>query len=115
LIKRRSKEISKKKGNKMSSHLIKAGFLLSSLLLTTASALAQATGVGGDMWNGRMQQLNMFRPHANNCNAATDAFIQVQGASLGFCIEKVERVATTWEVARDTCLNTTELVGSATL
>src|SRR5262249_34727809 len=38
------------------------------------------------------------------CDSSTEVFVSISGsASQGYCIEKAERTAATWEAARDTC------------
>ncbi len=68
------------------------------------SARAEGSALGTDMWTRIFEQWGLFHPHENYCDSTTEAFITISGsASQGFCIEKDERVAATWEVARDDC------------
>jgi len=84
------------------------GIMLVSL---SSVSLAQSPGAGADMWTGQMQQRTLFRPHAitTRCNTTTEAYVQVPfdpanlTAGVGFCIEKNQRSADTWENARNTC------------
>lgn len=55
------------------------------------------------MLNNWAASQGLFNPHANNC-AGTETFVPLySGASVGFCIEKTERAAQTWENARVAC------------
>jgi hypothetical protein len=72
--------------------------------LTPIVARAEGSASGSDMWTRIFEQWGLFHPHANFCTSASEAFITISGsASQGFCIEKTERTAATWDVARDTC------------
>jgi hypothetical protein len=83
------------------------------LLSVSSESIAQSPGVGADMWTGQMQQRTLFRPHAitTKCNTTTEAYVMIpfdtanptDTSGVGFCIEKDERSADTWENARNTC------------
>lgn len=68
------------------------------------AAFAQ-TGGAPDVWLGEIAREGLDRPHENYCNSTTETFISMglSGGSRGFCIEKSERTADTWEEARQTC------------
>lgn len=57
-------------------------------------------GLGSDMLNNWAVSKGLFTPHANDCGA--DAFVTIAGTT-GFCIEKDQRTAATWELARMAC------------
>lgn len=81
-------------------------FLLISFLVLTITAVnvyADASSDGADMWTGFMARQDLFRPHDNFCSAS-EAFVVVTPNGEGFCIEKDERSATTWEEARNNCV-----------
>jgi hypothetical protein len=54
-----------------------------------------------------MGDLGLWQPHINNC-ATTEVFVPIGQAGtsgpLGFCIEKDQRTAAEYQVARQTCL-----------
>jgi hypothetical protein len=69
-----------------------------------SAALAEGSATGSDMWTRIFEQWGLFHPHEDYCDSSTEAFITISGsASQGFCIEKNERNAATWDVARDDC------------
>jgi hypothetical protein len=58
-----------------------------------------------DMWTGQMKAMGLFQPHVNNCDS-TMVFVSMgPGANLGYCMEKDERTAAIFDVARQTCLS----------
>lgn len=65
---------------------------------------SSSPALGSDMWTEEMSRLGLFRPHLNNCDPATEAFVPVTPDGRGFCIEKRPREAMTWEQARNACL-----------
>lgn len=66
---------------------------------------AQADTSGGFI-AGRMEQLDLFIPHGNDCNPQSEAYIPLPPSNdKGFCIEKTENAtAQTWDEAVQTCL-----------
>ena len=56
---------------------------------------------GTDMWTALMAEQELFRPHEDNCDVATEAFVEVI-PNIGYCIEIDERPAEEWERARNT-------------
>ncbi len=70
---------------------------------STAVYAQGAPSAGADMWTGAMALGNLFTPHVDFCDPATEAFVPVI-FNLGYCIEKNERPAQQWEQARITCL-----------
>lgn len=90
--------------------------VFAALLATTLSALigaAQSTelsanysapAVGADMWTGYMGRNGYFVPHYDDCDPAGEAFVAVAPDGKGFCMEKSERSSTTWEEARNACM-----------
>ncbi len=64
-----------------------------------------APAAGTDMWTSQMAKLELFIPHADNCDSVTEAFVQIAPTGEGYCIEKDQRPAEQkWELARHTCL-----------
>jgi hypothetical protein len=62
-----------------------------------------ADGWGHDMWTEYFEHKGLFTPHENNC-ASSESFVSMgPGTAIGFCIEKNQRTAAEWEVARNTC------------
>lgn len=59
---------------------------------------------GTDMWIAAMADLGTFTPHNNSCDNVTEAFVQITSDGKGFCIEKNERSAERWDLARHNCL-----------
>lgn len=75
-----------------------------SLLVSFEMALADSAANGTDMWTKAFEQWGLFTPHEDYCDSSSEEFISISGsASRGFCIEKSERTADTWEDARDAC------------
>lgn len=72
---------------------------------TELSADYSAPGVGSDMWTGYMARNGMFVPHYDDCDTATEAFVQVAPDGKGFCMEINERASAFWEDARHDCLD----------
>lgn len=64
---------------------------------------------GSDMWTQTMTQLGLFRAHRDDCDTATEVFVETytddNSVQFGYCIEKDERAALEWEDARQTCLD----------
>lgn len=76
--------------------------LFAFVCFATAGA-SHAQGVGpGDMWTQYAEKTGLFSPHEDHC-ATTEVFVAVGGGVLGFCIEKGERSAVTWEDAKEVC------------
>lgn len=60
--------------------------------------------MGADLWTQTFEQWGLFTPHEDYCDSSTEVFVSISGtASRGFCMEKNERTAATWDTARDTC------------
>lgn len=81
-------------------------------LMTTICAAAAlftapltfAEGLGADIWTGLAKNEGLFTPHPNHCDTSTFVFVAIgAGSSYGYCIEKDQRSAATWEEARQTC------------
>jgi hypothetical protein len=80
-----------------------ARLLIAFSLLTTSTLVAESSSKGTDMWTRVFDQWGLFTPHENYCDT-TEEFFSVSGtSSRGFCMEKNERSAETWEDARDAC------------
>jgi len=55
------------------------------------------------MWTGSFETQALFKPHIDNCTSS-EVFIPMGlSVDLGFCIEKAERSAAEFNVARQTC------------
>lgn len=70
------------------------------ILISTSFSHAE-----NDMWDGYFAERNLFTPHSNFCDSSTEAFVAVGPNGDGFCIEKDERTASDWDVAKATCAN----------
>jgi len=78
--------------------------VLIAVLLVGSDVVAEGVGTGADMWTRTFEQWGLFHPHDDFCDSSTEVFVSMGGTSnRGFCIEKNERTATTWEAARDDC------------
>lgn len=67
------------------------------------TCVADSSGMGTDMWTRTFDQWGLYTPHEDYCDS-TEVFIAVSGTGTrGFCIEKDERNAAEFEVARDDC------------
>lgn len=78
--------------------------VLMAVMLVGSDVLAEGVGNGSDMWTRTFEQWGLFQPHDDFCDSGTEVFVAVSGtANRGFCFEKDERTATTWEAARDDC------------
>jgi len=97
--------------------IIIAFFIISSQGSVQAQGVGQGQGQGGvvgaslaapavgtDMWTGVMGQQEYFLPHPDNCDFATEAFIQILPTGEGYCMERDQRPSEHWERARHTCL-----------
>ena len=85
----------------MSKMLNTLGYFLVALFLPALSLAQGVSGQGGDIWTQGMS----FAAHVNNCDSSTQAFVSIgAGTTYGFCIEKTERTAALWRVARDICV-----------
>lgn len=60
-------------------------------------------GTGTDMWTTYIAEQNLYSPHEDDCDAATEVFVEIASSGRGFCMEVNERTAATWEEARDSC------------
>ncbi len=83
--------------------LIMSAMIAFCLFASTDVCAQGAPAAGADMWTGGMALGNLFTPHVNFCDPATEAFVDVI-FGLGYCIEKNERPAMQWTDARKTCL-----------
>lgn len=63
----------------------------------------KSSSLGADMMTAYFDSQGYFTPHANTCSGTEAYRTLYSGASVGFCIEKDERAAQTWENARITC------------
>ena len=83
---------------------IAMSLVLSAAVLIPTSAYAQ---VGLDAVSQQMIDNGMFRPHANNCVGASEAFLPLgaggTSGSTGLCVELAEKSPAAWEVARQAC------------
>ena len=77
--------------------------LLWCVLAVPMSSQAEGVAMGSDMWTRAFEQWGLFNPHANHCDSSTEVFIAVGGGDTGFCMEKSERTADSWDLARETC------------
>jgi len=76
------------------------------LSLSGSGGILQGSALGTAMMTAYMDSIGLFRPHGNNCDATTEAFVPLwSGASVGYCIEKDERPAAYWTDAIRTCLS----------
>lgn len=72
-------------------------------ITNTTSTTTTVVGAGTDMWTGLMGKSELFTPHQNTCDPATESFVEIM-VGIGYCIEIYQHPAEEWEYARDTCL-----------
>ena len=68
------------------------------------TTISTGPAMGTDAYITAMAQKRLFKPHANDCDSLTEAFVLIADNN-GFCIEKTTRSSTTWEEARSDCLS----------
>jgi hypothetical protein len=80
--------------------------ILGLILFTAVIAVTSSAGAEtNDPWLEDFKRANLFTPHPNFCDPATEVFIQAGTRTThGICIEKAERATTKyWEDARKDC------------
>lgn len=75
-----------------------SAIILCSVLSSAAYAQSQ-----DDMWLAQARNRGLFSPHANYCDSSTEVFVAVGGTLDGFCMDKNERSAANWSIAREGC------------
>lgn len=71
----------------------------------SGTTIIPTVGGGGSLGSDAITSLMSFSAHANDCNGATEEFIEIGVTGLGFCIEKTERSTAQFDDARNTCVN----------
>lgn len=73
-------------------------------ILASLSAPSFSSAQSLDAWTKGFIDQGLFTAHIDTCDSSTEVFVQMgPSADLGFCMEKNQRTADKWEIARQTC------------